>query len=314
MASNQDDNDPGEKTAVLKGDQETLKRELQQAKQQDACLIVVRGTPQGTRFFLSKSEMIAGRDPTADISIQTDSSISRKHGKFTKLKRGDKEEVVFTDLGSSNGSFINNKRVNSGESTPLAKEDMVRLGSTILKFLPAGELEIIYYGNLGDAVHLDPMTKVFNKGYLMDALDAEFKRAKALHTDLTVVFLDLDHFKKLNDGYGHDAGDHVLKEFSNLVRNKYVRPKDIFARYGGEEFVLLLANTGAEEGSKIAENIRAAVEAHPFIYEGKRLPVSSSIGVAEISTAMESSQTLLKAADKALYQSKQSGRNRVTVA
>ena len=103
-------------------------------------------------------------------------------------------------------------------------------------------------------------------------------------------------------------------EFAQLVRGKYLRPKDVFARYGGEEFVILLANTSGQAGAELAEKIRAAIETHAFIYEGKRLPVTSSMGVAELRADIESASTLLKSADKALYSAKQGGRNRVVIA
>jgi two-component system cell cycle response regulator len=305
-----DSDDFGEKTAViLGGDQATLNKELAKAKEQEACLIIIRGTPQGHRFFLTQEEMTLGRDAIADITV-SDQSISRKHAKVTK-KDG---KVFITDLGSSNGSFINDKKIEPGSAMPLVKEDMIKLGNSIFKFLPAGELEILFYGNLGSAAHTDAMTKIYNKGYLLEALEAEFKRAKALHTDFAILFFDLDHFKKVNDTYGHDAGDYVLKEFTALIRAGFIRPKDVFARYGGEEFVVLLANTGAAAALEIGEKIRGAIEVHPFLYEGKRLAITTSMGVAELRADVESAQTLLKSADKALYAAKQGGRNRVVVA
>ena len=128
------------------------------------------------------------------------------------------------------------------------------------------------------------------------------------------MFFDLDHFKKINDTHGHDAGDYVLKEITSLIRTGYLRPKDVFARYGGEEFVVLLSNTGAKAAAELAERIRAAVETHAFIYEGKRVPVTTSLGVAELRADIESAQTLIKAADKALYAAKTGGRNKVVIA
>ncbi|OFZ19826.1 MAG: hypothetical protein A2X94_16980 [Bdellovibrionales bacterium GWB1_55_8] len=286
-----------------------MKKELQRAKEQEACLIIIRGTPQGHRFFLAQDEMTMGRDPSADITL-ADQSISRKHAKITKQNG----RAVLTDLGSSNGTHVNDKRIKPGETVLLEKEDMIRIGNSILKFLPAGELEILFYGNLGSAAHQDPLTKIYNKGYLQEALEAEFKRAKALHTDFSLLFFDLDHFKKVNDNFGHAAGDYVLMEFANLVRSNFVRPKDIFARYGGEEFVLLLANTNAQAATVVAEKIRSAIQTFAFIFENKRIPVTTSLGVAEIRADIESAQTLLKAADKALYAAKNSGRNRVVLA
>src|SRR6185437_13699578 len=183
--------------------------------------------------FLTQQEMTLGRDSSSDITV-SEKGISRKHARISK----EAGKVFITDLTSANGTFVNDKKIEPGKKVALAKEDMVKLGSSIFKFLPAGELEILFYGNLGSAAHTDPMTGIYNKGYLLEALEAEFKRAKALHTDFSVLFFDLDHFKKVNDNHGHDAGDYVLKEFTSLVRGKYVRPKDVFARYGGEEFVI----------------------------------------------------------------------------
>ncbi len=301
--------DTGDKTTVLTGEQLTLNKEMAKAKEQAACLIIIRGTPQGHRFFITQAEMIVGRDPAADISVN-DQSISRKHARVSKSG----EKIILTDLGSANGTFVNDKKVGTNESVTLAKEDMVKLGNSIFKFLPAGELEIVLYGNLSSAAHTDAMTRIYNKGYLLEALEAEFKRAKALHTDFSLLFFDLDHFKKVNDTHGHDAGDYVLKEFANLVKTAHLRPKDIFARYGGEEFVVLLASTNAKTACEIGERIRCAIEAHAFIYEGKRLPITTSMGVSELRADIESAQTLLKTADKALYQAKQGGRNKVVVA
>jgi diguanylate cyclase (GGDEF)-like protein len=308
-SSNDGSSEDSEKTTVISADQETLKKELAKAKEQSACIIIIRGQPQGHRFFLTQPEMVIGRDQSADIVV-SDQSISRKHGKLTDAQG----KVTLTDLGSSNGTFINDVKLAPGSTTALEKEDMIKMGNSIFKYLPAGELEILFYGNLGSAAHTDSLTRIYNKGYLIEALEAEFKRAKALHNEFSVLFFDLDHFKKVNDTYGHDAGDFVLKEFTALIRSSHLRPKDVFARYGGEEFVVLLSATGAKAAAELAERIRAAIETHAFIYEGKRLPITASMGVAELHAGVTSAQTLLKAADKALYAAKEGGRNRVEIA
>ncbi len=309
VARSSDDSEGSEKTEVLTGDLETLNREFQKAKEQDPCFIIIRGNPQGQRFSISHDEMIMGRDPSAEICL-SDSGVSRHHAKVLKQKG----EVFIEDLGSSNGTVINGKKIKPKIPVRLAKEDMVRMGNWILKFLPAGELEILVYGHLGDAAHTDPLTETYNKRYLMEALEAEFKRAKTLHNDFSVMFLDIDYFKKINDTYGHSAGDVVLKSLSALIRAQFVRPRDVFARYGGEEFVLLLTNTDGKQAASIGEKIREAVENHSFDHEGTSIKVTTSIGIAELTSLMESYQTLLKTADQALYQSKNNGRNKVTVA
>jgi len=299
----------GEKTAMMKGDPETIQKELEHARKQPACLIVVRGSPQGHRYFLTQDETIIGRDPAVDIPITSDPNISRRHAKITKKS----DQVILMDMGSSNGTKVNGKVCSPQVSVVLAKEDMIGMGTTQFKFLPAGQLETLYYGNLGDAAHIDPLTSIYNKGFLQEALEAEFKRHKALHTDFSVIFFDLDHFKKINDGFGHDAGDYVLKETTQLIYSTAIRPKDVFARYGGEEFVILMGNTGTNAAEAQAEKIRQMIETHPFIYEGKRIPVTISLGVAGLGYSIESAQTLIRSADKALYAAKAGGRNRVVV-
>jgi two-component system cell cycle response regulator len=307
MANPKDDSKDRTTTLVL--DQETINRELQKAKEQPACLILIRGTPQGHRFFITEDEMTIGRDPSADLCV-ADQSISRKHARVIRTEHG----VTLEDLGSSNGTSVNGKRLEPGNVVTLAKEDLVKLGNSIVKYLPAGEIEIVFYGNLNQAANTDPMTKCFNKGYFLEAIEAEFKRAKTLSTPLSLIFFDLDHFKKVNDTYGHDGGDYVLKEFSNLVRSLgVIQQKDIFARYGGEEFCLLLPSTVLQDAEKTAELIRGKIQGHPFTYEDKRIPVTSSLGVSELRSDMENASDLIKSSDKALYESKQGGRNRVTV-
>jgi two-component system cell cycle response regulator len=304
------DDDKADKTAILGFDQETINRELQKAKEQPACLILIRGTPQGHRYFITQDQMIIGRDPTADISI-ADQSISRKHAKITQ----EGAVVTIEDMGSGNGTAINGKKLEPGTVTKLAKEDLIKLGNSIVKYLPAGEIEIIFYGNLNQAANTDPLTRCFNKGYFLEAIEAEVKRAKALSIPISLLFFDLDHFKKVNDTYGHEGGDYVLKEFTNLIRGMgVITNKDIFARYGGEEFCLLMPGKTAAEAAKTAENIRAKIQTHAFLYEAKRVAVTSSVGVAELKTGMDSPADLIKAADKMLYESKEGGRNRVSIA
>jgi two-component system cell cycle response regulator len=294
---------------MMKGDPETIRQERERAAQQPACLIVVRGTPQGHRYFLTQDQMVIGRDPTADIVVQ-DANVSRKHAVLTK----DGQSIVITDQGSSNGTKVNGKLCEAGKGVKLGKEDMIGMGTTQFKFLPAGELETLYYGNLGDAANMDPLTGIYNKGFLLQAIEVEFKRHKALHSDFSVAFFDLDHFKKINDTYGHDAGDFVLKEITRLIFTSALRPKDVFARYGGEEFVILMGNSNAEQAQAQCEKIRSMVEGHFFGYEDKRIPVTVSMGVAQLDSQVESAQTLLRQADKALYAAKSGGRNRVVIA
>lgn len=296
-----------DKTVVLSGESDTLKVEKERAKDQEACLIIIRGSPQGKRYEINKDSMFLGRDATADLALN-DQNVSRKHAEV--LRDGD--EIKLRDNGSTNGTFVNDKLIK--DTVTLRKEDMIKVGNTILKFLPKGELEIFYLGTLESAAHTDPLTKVYNKGYISEALEAEFKRARALHHDFSIVILDLDHFKKVNDTFGHDAGDFVLREMTLLVRTRVLPKSAIMGRFGGEEFLILLPEHALEATVQVAENIRSAIEKHAFTYDGKKLPVTASIGVAESALDVDSHTALFKLADKAVYQAKSSGRNQVCTA
>jgi diguanylate cyclase (GGDEF)-like protein len=252
--------------------------------------------------------MFIGRDVAAEIMVN-DTNASRKHAEV--IRESDNTYKI-RDNNSTNGTFVNDKQIK--EPVKLNKEDMVKVGSTILKYLPAGELEIFYLGTLESAAHTDPMTKIFNKGYIMESLEAEFKRAKALHHDFSIIIVDLDHFKKINDTHGHDAGDFVLKEMTNIVRTKVLPKNAIFGRFGGEEFLILLPTMNLEAATLLGETIRSTLEKTQFMYENKRMPVTASVGVAEQALDVDNHTALFKLADKAVYQAKSGGRNQVCTA
>jgi diguanylate cyclase (GGDEF)-like protein len=128
---------------------------------------------------------------------------------------------------------------------------------------------------------------------------------------LTIIFLDIDHFKKVNDSYGHDVGDEVLRQTAELIRER-VRQLDIVGRYGGEEIVIGLPGATAEHAQRIAEDLRQIIEKHIFQVGQSNLRVTASLGVAELTPKRNIHQTL-KAADDALYQAKDGGRNKVVV-
>lgn len=300
--------DDPDKTAVLSPEQ-TLAKEAQSANDQPDCLVLILGNDKGQLFAIPDGEAIVGRDPEAGIYIN-DSSVSRKHARITRTEEG----VVVEDLGSSNGTEVNRTRLQSGQKHPLQHEDHVKFGNSVLKFLKAGSAEIMSWKEMNSKANVDPLTQISNKRFLSNALDAEFKRARSLGQPLSVLFFDIDHFKKCNDTYGHDAGDYVLKEFTKEIRTRFVQGKDVFARYGGEEFVIILFGRPASEGLAIAEQIRAAIETKTFLYEGKTIPVTSSIGIAELTDNITSPEDLLKKADGALYQAKEGGRNRSVIA
>jgi len=157
----------------------------------------------------------------------------------------------------------------------------------------------------------DGLTQLFNRRYIEQTLDTEFQRARRFRHPLSVILSDIDFFKKVNDTYGHLAGDEVLRVVSKRLRDG-LRAIDALGRYGGEEFMLVLPETGLDGAKILAERLRQAVEAEPVDAEGQRLNISISLGVTELRDDTEDYQQLIAEADSGLYQSKENGRNRVT--
>lgn len=292
-------------TVVLTNINEALASSEKEASAQPASLVVVGGDLNGALFDLDQEESTAGRNPDNAIHLEFD-GISRYHFKITKSD----DTCKLSDLGSKNGTFLNNQKIE--EEVNLSKGDMIKVGNIAFKFLPKGDPERLTYEKLQHEANTDQHTGCFNKTYFNNALDTEVKKCKLKGDPLSLIILDLDHFKSLNDNHGHDAGDFVLKELAALVRSHGVRDRDIFARYGGEEFVILLPQTNIKNSYDIAERLRGLIESHKFVYEDKELPVTASIGLADYRPGVLTGTDLFKRADEAVYQSKESGRNKVS--
>ncbi len=301
--SDPNSNKPAEKTAVAESD--TLKIRLEEAKSSASALVIISGKPLGKSFYLNKPNMILGRDLAVDISLG-ETAISRKHTEFVTTTEG----TVCKDLSSTNGTFVNDAKI---EQIDLKDGDLIRCGNTILKFLKEGKIENIHYGKMYELASTDDLTGALNKKAISEVINEEFARSQSNNIALTLLMLDIDHFKKINDQFGHLAGDNVLKECSSLIKNKMIRQKDVLGRYGGEEFALVLRETPLQIAVDVAERIRSAVEKNNFAFEEKPIPVTISIGVAAYDSTSTSPEDLIQLADKALYDAKNQGRNRVCV-
>ncbi len=155
----------------------------------------------------------------------------------------------------------------------------------------------------------DPMTQLYNRRYLSEVLERKISRSERSKTPLTVLMIDIDHFKRYNDTYGHEAGDLLLREFGALLR-QMVRGSDIACRYGGEEFVLVMPEATAAQASEKADEIRRCLANLKVDYQGQTLgQVTVSIGISEYAVDGRLATELLSASDRALYQAKASGRN-----
>lgn len=292
-------------TIVLTDIKAALASAEKEAEKKPAALLVVGGELNGTLFDMNEDVITAGR--SADNSIPLEfGGISRHHLKITH--QGE-ENWFIEDAGSKNGTYVNNNKIEY--PTQLKKGDMIKLGTISLKYLPKGDPDRLTYDKLNLEANTDRHTGCYNKTYFNNRIDLEVKKSKVTGEPLSLIIFDLDHFKKLNDNFGHDAGDFVLKEMAGLIRNKGVRELDVFARYGGEEFVILLPKTNLKQAYDIAERLRKQLEEHEFMYETTRLPVTASIGVADYRQGVTSGTELFKRADQAVYKSKQGGRNQV---
>jgi two-component system cell cycle response regulator len=293
-------------TMVITDIQAALATADKEAAQKPACLLCVGGELNGTIFDLEPGDTVCGRNPDNKIPLEFQ-GISRKH--FQVTLNEDSTQATVNDLGSSNGTFINNQKIEG--NVALNKGDMIKVGSFALKFLPKGDPERLTYDQLQYEANTDGLTQCYNKRYFNDRIELEVKKSKLTGKPLCLVLFDLDHFKKLNDNYGHDAGDYVLKEMANVIREGGIRDEDTFARYGGEEFVILLPVTNLKEGFAIAERLRRLIFDHNFIYEDQKLPVAASIGIADYRQGINNGTDLFKRADNAVYVSKDKGRNQV---
>ncbi len=299
----EDEKSISDKTEVAES--QTLKIRLEQAKSSSPCLVVISGKPLGKSFFLTKPSMILGRDLTADISIG-ETSISRRNTEFTVTPEG----ITCKDLGSTNGTFINDQKCGS---QLLVDGDLIRCGNTILKFLKEGKIENLHYEKMYDLATRDALTQALNRKAIIELIGEEFNRSSSRNLPLTILLLDIDHFKSINDTYGHPAGDYVLKETCALIMNRMIRSQDALGRYGGEEFALLLRETKLQIAVDVAERIRVAIEKQAYTFEEKPIPVKISIGVATLDSTTKSADELIATADRALYDAKNQGRNRVCV-
>ncbi len=159
----------------------------------------------------------------------------------------------------------------------------------------------------------DPLTGTFNRRHATERLAEAFDRHKRYASPATVMMIDIDHFKKVNDTYGHDAGDAVLQELARLLRAQ-LRGVDMVARWGGEEFLVLMPETPAEPSAVVAERILAAVRTTPFAVSGGKIALTVSIGTASFTPDIASVDALVKRADTALYDAKSGGRDRLATA
>ncbi|ACY14909.1 GGDEF domain-containing protein [Haliangium ochraceum] len=266
----------------------------------DACLVVIYGHDLGRKYNLDRESMIIGRASSADIRLEQE-AVSRNHCRL--FNTGD--SVLVRDLGSTNGTYINDRVV---EEHGLQDGDLLKIGRCIFKFLSGQNIESAYHEEIYRLTTVDGLTQIYNKRYFMESLEREMGRAQRYRRDLSLILFDIDHFKSVNDTYGHLAGDYVLKQLAVEIKRR-IRREDILARYGGEEFAIILPELDVDSAKQFGEKIRRIAEDARFFFDNTDIPVTISVGVTVLSPTVHSAAEFIKLADEKLYEAKAEGRN-----
>ena len=255
-----------------------------------------------------KAGLILGRGDDASIQID-DETVSREHCRIAVVEDG---SVQLTDLGSTNGTIVNGQRV---DSCVLQEGDKIQVGtSTVFRFSLNDRLDENYLDHLYQRSIRDTLTGLHNRRYLTECLERDLALGRRHGMPISLVLLDADHFKAVNDSFGHSGGDEVLRGLADLLGGMQ-RSESLLARFGGEEFAVLLRNVDAVGAGVFAERMRAAVERRRFAVGRGSVRMTMSLGVAcTLTDGVDSPEELFDRADRYLYLSKTRGRNCVTSA
>jgi two-component system cell cycle response regulator len=272
-------------------------------------VLTVQAGPEAGRVLpleRDKANMLGREEGDCTITFE-DARLSRVHARIVSVNG----EWMLTDQGSTNGTFVNDVRVE--KHSQLADGDRVVLGGSVsLRFALVTEEERQALMRVYDAAVRDGLTGVLNRKALDQRLQGEIAFAVRHDAPLSVVMLDVDHFKVVNDTHGHPAGDAVLREVAARL-TRALRIEDVLGRYGGEEFLIVARNITLEQAAQMAERMRALIDSSPVAFEAKAIAVSASFGVASLACCGETrdAAALLALADTRLYAAKHAGRNRV---
>jgi len=267
-------------------------------------LIRARGAQLGQVLKLGQQSHRIGRANDCEIWL-SDDGVSRRHANILF------ESGVYTieDTGSANGTFVGGQKV---ERATLRDGDLIQFGpQAVFRYSVADEGQEQLLRQLYEASVTDALTGANNREHFDSQLRMELSFSRRHGTDLSVVMFDVDHFKRVNDTFGHPVGDEVLVEISKATR-RLVRNEDVFARYGGEEFVLILRGIALDGARVVGERLRERIAELSIVTDKGPLKVTVSVGCASFaSTPDATAESLVQLADKRLYAAKRGGRNRV---
>ena len=266
-------------------------------------LVRMDGCEAGRLYPLVEQKSTVGRGTDNSI-VMTDVGVSRRHARLVSV--GGK--IVLEDVESRNGTYVRGKRVRRAE---LHTGDIIQLGQTVTlsyQRLSAPQQDLLR--QLYESSTQDALTGVCNRRHFTDRLAAEVAFSRRHETALGLVLIDIDHFKRINDEFGHAAGDAVLRQLGATMQRQ-LRTEDIIARIGGEEFAVILRGIAIEGCARLADRLRSVVAAAQFLFENGRLPVTISLGCASLRGSETTANMLSRLADARLYEAKRQGRNRV---
>ena len=268
-------------------------------------LVILAGGESGRSIPVDEGGLVFGRGRAAGLRFE-DTGLSRRHARLFRHEG----QWFIEDLGSTNGTWLGGRPLRG--PTALREGDRLQAGKSVLlrvTFQDSTEQEAAR--QMYESAVRDPLCRVYNRRYLNERLEAEMAYALRHGTPLSVILIDVDHFKQVNDTKGHLAGDAVLRVLGTALK-RMVRAEDLVARYGGEEFAIVTRGIDARNTMILAERIRRAIGNMAIPWESDRLRITVSIGVATLceGRTYPDVETLLAAADEALYEAKRAGRDR----
>ncbi len=270
------------------------------------CLVLIhrrQGLPFAQRIDLTRAVVRIGRDTKNELVLE-DQEVSRRHARVESRGNG----WILMDVGSTNGTFLNEREL--GGHARLVCGDRLKIGSHIFKFLTGNDVESAYHDEIYKLSITDNLTGLPNRRALDDELAREFSRARRHGLPTSVLMIDIDEFKSVNDQFGHPAGDAVLANAARAVRGA-VREGDLVARYGGEEIAVLMPQIELAGAASVGERVRRSVAELVTSFRDARIGVTVSVGCAALADADADPKTLILRADEKLYAAKHAGRNRV---
>jgi len=275
-------------------------------------LVCYAGPERGQTFFITKLETIVGRGAELGICV-SDEQASRRHLRILYknwMEASSRPQCFLEDLGSRNGTLLNGQLLHG--KVQLAEHDRIQIGNTVFGYVAKDEQEVHLDNSLREHATIDSLTRLNNRRQFETQLALQLEETRATGRPGSLLIIDADRFKLVNDTHGHDAGDAVLVHLANVIRD-CCRKRETCARWGGEEFVVLLPNCDRQGAESAAERIRTAVQAEPAVIGQISLKITVSIGGTTF-TQEDCHESLFRRADQELLKAKSGGRNRAYIA